>query len=204
VTRRLFNLLTALSLLLCVAVAALWVRSYWHWDGIYRAEMSLGGMTWVSKSFRSSSGMLWTDSWRGSYLDRSIALYEWQTLQRIRKEAALRSGDSATVRPDAWTYSDVLPRTAVTAEESFGIHYVRTRDQMTPGIVHSSFHAGIPHGLVVALAMILPAVRAWSWLRRRHRHRVGLCLQCGYDLRATPGRCPECGYTSLVERAGRS
>ena len=27
--RRLFNVLTALSLLLCAAVVALWVRSYW-------------------------------------------------------------------------------------------------------------------------------------------------------------------------------
>src|SRR5688572_3907797 len=30
--RRLLNLLTALSLLLCVAVVALWVRSYWVKD----------------------------------------------------------------------------------------------------------------------------------------------------------------------------
>src|SRR5947207_1160468 len=33
-TRRLINLLTALSLLLCIAAVALWVRSYWHYDAL--------------------------------------------------------------------------------------------------------------------------------------------------------------------------
>jgi len=49
-----------------------------------------------------------------------------------------------------------------------------------------------------AWAMWLPvAIFLDRWLKERKRRlRVehGLCIQCGYDLRATPQRCPECGH----------
>jgi hypothetical protein len=58
----------------------------------------------------------------------------------------------------------------------------------------------MPSGGLVALTAVLPAAWALSWLtgvlaqqRGRRAARLGLCRQCGYDLRTTPGRCPECG-----------
>ena len=50
-----------------------------------------------------------------------------------------------------------------------------------------------PQWLVAGLCGLLPAVRLARRRRRTLRRRGGLCPACGYDLRATPGRCPECG-----------
>ena len=51
-----------------------------------------------------------------------------------------------------------------------------------------------PHWVIALVAAVYPAVRLRRW-RRGRRHGPGLCVRCGYDLRATPGRCPECGGT---------
>ena len=54
----------------------------------------------------------------------------------------------------------------------------------------------VPYWFLVVV-LIAAAVRAGRSARReRAARRRGLCPSCGYDLRATPDRCPECGATA--------
>lgn len=66
----------------------------------------------------------------------------------------------------------------------------------TRGLRYSKQFIGFPWllpFLVSAWAPIL-LIRRYSRLRiRRQRHSKAQCIRCGYDLRATPEQCPECG-----------
>ena len=57
-------------------------------------------------------------------------------------------------------------------------------------------------GLAAVVGLALAAValllnRRREEMLRRHRSDAGLCVACGYDLRASRGRCPECGERAL-------
>jgi ABC-type sugar transport system permease subunit len=62
-----------------------------------------------------------------------------------------------------------------------------------PDAVGSRIVVNIPFWWLVALGSIYPAIWWWRRLRTRHREKTGRCLNCGYDLRASADRCPECG-----------
>ena len=56
--------------------------------------------------------------------------------------------------------------------------------------------------LFATLLGVLMARAAGEWIvrirERELRRRRGQCRSCGYDLRMTPDRCPECGMAPVA------
>jgi hypothetical protein len=75
--------------------------------------------------------------------------------------------------------------------------------QPSVGPLHPITSVRAPWSLFVAVFALMPGTVMITTLRRRRRKRrraaAGLCLDCGYDLRAhTRGElCPECGAANL-------
>ena len=52
------------------------------------------------------------------------------------------------------------------------------------------------------LVGLLAAYGSYRGELEKYRRRLGLCIRCGYDLRATLDRCPECGRLTRNARKG--
>jgi hypothetical protein len=61
----------------------------------------------------------------------------------------------------------------------------------------------IPYWIVVIGLAIIPVRQLWLVVGKRSKANNGLCSSCGYDLRATPDRCPECGRAVTKVSAGK-
>jgi hypothetical protein len=64
--------------------------------------------------------------------------------------------------------------------------------------------AVVSYPAAIAGASLLPGIwcGTWCWrlVQRRRSRRGNCCVKCGYDLRATPDCCPECGDVPAARR----
>jgi len=177
--RRLLNFLTALSLLLCVAVCVLWVRSYSvrdQWSYRWR-EVHGNNDTFGAFSLDSLGGQVWAGYW-------------WQDNTHLRRP---HEGFTA----DAWRVGSIQQQDSHFSQPvdvhswawrlGFGSRWYSQGANAERGVF-------VPHWLLVAVSAAPATAMVMRWRRNRsHRRTDGVCARCGYDLRATPDRCPECG-----------
>jgi hypothetical protein len=69
------------------------------------------------------------------------------------------------------------------------------------GAVPEFWFVTIPYWSLLLLTGVGPAWWLYRRRRREHRMRHGLCRNCGYDLRGTGDRCPECGHVPAAPAA---
>jgi hypothetical protein len=180
--RKLFNVAAAVSLLLCLATVALWVRSHWRSDSLHYSSALDANLAQTQDAFVSEHG----------------------SLAYVRARDEHRSPPPRLTFVPGWSFlsdpADVYddPRIGMRrgGREYLGFGYSArgsTSPRTGPWQRRHSYQKGIvPHW---AMALVL-AVMPGRWLLLRWRRRglaPGACAACGYDLRATRDRCPECG-----------
>ena len=87
-------------------------------------------------------------------------------------------------------FADGWPIVGQTDIKGLELYYVKVSNGK-----QASWNVWIDAWAPAVVTGLLPAAYAVGSYRRwrRRRYRPGLCVVCGYDLRATPDRCPECG-----------
>jgi hypothetical protein len=163
--RILFNAATLLSLLLCLAALAAWITSY-RWCAKISHETSTGG----GHVIISDRGVL-----------------------KVGHLGPLHPTASPTNAP-GWK-AEIFPRTV------YGdLYRARTPTRWRPIRFfdvddgrRTSQYLALDWWLLTVAFALLPLAR-WRTRRKARRLRgAGRCANCGYDLRATPDRCLECG-----------
>jgi hypothetical protein len=165
--RKLFNLAAVVSAVLTLAMATLWIRSEFAYD------------EWDTESVRPDLGQV---------VELSIATNYGRFLF-ARKVRGLHE-PSCLDQDQPWTHLNM--------EDNPNLHehnrlddsgWIAISDPNLSRLFYISGHFWFP----CSLSAIPPLVWLGKAVYGRRSLNLGLCPKCGYDLRATPDRCPECG-----------
>ena len=178
--RRLFKLAAGASLVVCLAVCLLWVRSFWTLDSVFYTPIHPTAYDrYRVSTYRGGMGFSW-NYFRFAATDRA-AFKAWSQ-QHFEDPGFLIAHEHPA-------------QGARTAHSPYRFRYFAGQNLpyvTSPPGTNGMASLWLPLWVFIAMFLVLPV----AWLLRWRRERPagsGTCPICGYDLRATPQRCPECG-----------
>ena len=167
---RMLGLATAcVSLAASVAALIAWPVSHYRTDGLIAAARSPSAWHVLVIDVRSQKGVLIVDVTHPYVTARLV--------ERVREFAPTFNHD----------VSGPLPQHTYPTRWGFG--WLDQPKQFGAGVA-------VPHWFATLIFATPAAVYGSIRLRARRHPPAGHCVNCGYDLRATPDRCPECGTTA--------
>lgn len=199
--RIIFALGVTLSLLLFVATAALWVRSFRVSDSVSRSNWTERPLSDEAREYAKLKGFdakfighgegLSLNSYRG----RIVFCRGLQLNVTSRWDEDF---ETKYVNKPNWsrTMTAIDDMSAPGGELSGLLGWLGFGDtemQYTGGWQSSYRYVSVPMWFVATMSLIVPFVGVRRALRAKHRRTNGLCPNCGYDLRGGGERCPECG-----------
>jgi hypothetical protein len=192
------TLICFLSLLLCLASIGVGARSY-------RVPEQIG---WTSGPPQSVTGdsVHPVGSMHAEWVDDCRIEWRRGRIGFVADHAEFTAVLGGLWRPRGWYFYRPPP----SAPKSFPFDGKRPWEragfsfawntESTAGWLIRDHHLVLPLWFLAITTGLPPALWLRAFRRRRRRRREGLCRRCGYDLRASPERCPECGQ-AIGDRA---
>ena len=174
--QRILLILTQATLVMALL---LWTTSAFRYDDFTYSKALQDGSTCTIVNIESSRGSLiitvctyrWTPPTTGSVTKANTGV--WQHLNRRE-----------------FGGEDDVPRWPKVFYQASNI----TIGNQFPAIRQNAYLVNLPYWLVTLVSALFPLMKLLRRiLKRAALPQQGLCPKCGYDVRASTDRCPECG-----------